>query len=90
MLMEAVNPFARRDSHSSGSVTTYKVLTVLTWLLSVVVTTYYSFDSHWTGVQHRRTIWDQNYLWYSGFTLNQIITSLYWYYPTSGLFVLPS
>ncbi|KAK5660542.1 hypothetical protein OQA88_13091 [Cercophora sp. LCS_1] len=79
-----INPFARRDSHSSGSVTTYKVLTVLSWILSLVVTVYYAFDSHWTGTHHRRTIWDQNYLHYSGFTQNQIITSLYWL----GLFIL--
>jgi len=75
----AVNPFARRDSHSAGAVITYKVLTVLSWLLSLVTTVYYS--GHWNSHVHDHlhpTIWAINYTHYSGFTQNSIITSLYW------------
>ena len=73
-----INPFAKRDSHTRGSVVTYKILTVLTWLLSVIASVYFSFDNKYTGHHHRRTIWDHNYLNYSGFTQNYIISSLYW------------
>jgi hypothetical protein len=74
-----INPFARRDSHTTGSVVTYKILTVLTWLLSVVASVYFSFDNKYTGHHHhRRTIWDHNYFYWSGFTQNYVISSIYW------------
>jgi len=74
-----INPFAKRDSHSRSSVVTYKVLTVLTWLLSFISSVYYTFErGDWNGYYHPRSIWDVNYLNYSGFTQNYMITSLYW------------
>ena len=79
-MTSTVNPFAKQDSRSSGSVITYKVLTVLSWVLSLVVSVYYSFHKDWDGhVHHRTTVWDVNYINYSGFTQNYLITSLYWY-----------
>ncbi|KAK4240899.1 hypothetical protein C8A03DRAFT_41630 [Achaetomium macrosporum] len=74
----SINPFARRDSHSPNSVITYKVLTLLTWLLSVIVTVYYDIEPPHDGKYHGGTIWHQNYHHYSGFTLNSVITSIYW------------
>jgi hypothetical protein len=74
----SMNPFARRESHSPGSVVTYKVLTLLTWLLSVVASVYYTYETPKDGVYHRRNIWDQNYAHCSGFTQNYLITSIYW------------
>jgi len=74
-----INPFAKRDSHSSSSVITYKILTFVSWLLSLIVTVYYALhtaDDY--GIKHHRTIWDLNYLFYSGFTQNSVITSIYW------------
>jgi len=77
--LNQINPFAKRDSHSPGAVITYKVLTVVSWLLSVIVSFYYTFEkANWNGRYHPRTIWDVNYLHYSGFTQNYLITSLYW------------
>ncbi|KAH8884817.1 DUF1774-domain-containing protein [Thozetella sp. PMI_491] len=74
-----INPFAKRDAHSPGAVITYKVLTILTWLLSVITTVYYYFHAvDDVGIKHRRTIWEQNYRYYSGFTQNSVITSIYW------------
>jgi len=74
-----INPFAKRDSHSAGSVITYKVLTILSWLLSFIVSVYYTFEKgNWNGHYHPRTIWDVNYHNYSGFTQNYLITSLFW------------
>ncbi|KAK4100254.1 DUF1774-domain-containing protein [Parathielavia hyrcaniae] len=73
-----VNPFAKRDSHSPASVLWYKVLTLASWLLSVVVTVYYTFEAPHDGKHHRGTIWHQNDHHPSGFTLSPIITSIYW------------
>lgn len=73
-----INPFARRDSHSATSVIWYKVLTLASWLLSVVVTVYYALEPPHDGKYHRGTIWHQNHRHPSGFTLNPIITSIYW------------
>ncbi|KAH8912298.1 ATP synthase F0 [Coniochaeta sp. PMI_546] len=74
-----INPFAKRDSHSRGSVITYKILTIVTWLLSVIVSVYYTFDYPRHGrYHHLRSIWDVNYAYPTGFTLNYLIVSLYW------------
>ncbi|KAG7287094.1 hypothetical protein NEMBOFW57_006599 [Staphylotrichum longicolle] len=73
-----INPFAKRESHSANSIIWYKVLTLASWLLSVVVTVYYAIEPPHDGKYHRGTIWHQNYLHYSGFTLNSVITSIYW------------
>ncbi|KAK0617826.1 hypothetical protein B0T17DRAFT_311590 [Bombardia bombarda] len=73
-----INPFARRDSHSANSVITYKVLTLLSWLLSLISTIYYTYESPHDGHYHRRTIWGQNYFHFSAFSQNYLITSLFW------------
>lgn len=76
--LNRINPFSKRDSHSPRIVITYKILTIITWLLSVIVTIYYTFDRPHDGHTVRRKIWSQNYAYYTGFTLNSIITSIYW------------
>lgn len=73
-----VNPFAKRESHGRGSIATYRILTLLSWLLSAVITVYYALEPPHDGRYHGRSIWRQNYHYYSGFTLNSIITSIYW------------
>ncbi|RFU77940.1 atp synthase f0 [Trichoderma arundinaceum] len=72
------NPFSKRETHSRGSIVTYKVLTLLSWLLSIVVTVYYTVDEPHDGFTIRRRIWDQNYLYPSAFTMNHIIAEIYW------------
>ncbi|CAG9937252.1 unnamed protein product [Clonostachys rosea f. rosea IK726] len=72
------NPFSRRESYGSGAVTTYKVLTLLTWLLSVVVSVYYVINEPHDGFTIRRRIWDQNDLYRTAFTLNSVIGNIYW------------
>jgi len=77
--LSRINPFAKRDEHSSTTVTTYKVLSLLSWLLSVVTTVYYASHAPGEpGPYPHRSIWEQNDLWPSGFTLNHIITDVYW------------
>jgi hypothetical protein len=72
------NPFSRRESHSAGSITLYKVLTLLTWILSVVVSVYYTVHAPHDGFTIRKRIWDQNYLYPSAFTMNAVIADIFW------------
>jgi len=72
------NPFAKRESHSAGTITAYKIFTLLSWLLSVVVSVYYVFEEPRDGFHIRRRIWDQNYLYRTAFTLNSTIVDIYW------------
>jgi len=73
------NPFAKRETHNVRAVWTYKILTIITWLLAVVASVYYSF-----GIPHddkknwRNTIWGQNSKYPTPFALNALIASLYW------------
>ncbi|KAK2731245.1 ATP synthase F0 [Colletotrichum kahawae] len=76
--INALNPFSKKESHSAGSITTYKVLTILSWLLSLVVTLYYVTNEPHDGFTIRRRIWDQNYLYRTAFTLNATIVDIYW------------
>lgn len=78
MILRAVNPFSKRESYGRGRVITYKVLSILTWLLSVVVSVGFAVDCPREGLYLRKTIWDQNELYPSGFTLNPVIVSIYW------------
>ncbi len=73
-----MNPFVKRDSHSAGAIITYKTLTTVTWLLSLVVSIYYTLHRPHDGVLHRRRIWEQNWLFPTGFTLNSAIVEVYW------------
>ncbi|CAM1511287.1 Fc.00g088000.m01.CDS01 [Cosmosporella sp. VM-42] len=75
---QAYNPFSKRDSHTNSSILTYKVLTILTWLLSVIVSIYYTLNEPHDGHHIRRRIWDQNYLYPTAFTMNSTIADIYW------------
>lgn len=78
MLTPPGNPFARRESHTTHSITTYKVLTLLSWLLAVITSVYYTVDEPHDGFTIRQRIWDLNDLYRTAFTLNPIIASIYW------------
>ncbi|RDA95142.1 hypothetical protein CP533_1821 [Ophiocordyceps camponoti-saundersi (nom. inval.)] len=72
------NPFSKRESHSAGSILTYKILTLVSWILSVVVSVYYTVHEPHDGFNIRNRIWDQNYLYPSAFTMNHVIADIYW------------
>jgi hypothetical protein len=72
------NPFARRETHGAGSILTYKILTVLSWLLSVVTSVYYTTNEPHDGFTIRKRIWDQNYLYPSAFTMNSTMADVFW------------
>jgi len=73
-----MNPFAKRDTHSPNAVITYKVLTLVSWLVAVISTIYYSLEAPHDGVYAHHTIWGVNRLHHSGFSLNPVIVSIYW------------
>ncbi len=74
------NPFAKRDSHAVKAVWTYKVLTILTWLLNVIVCLYYTFGMPSDDKKAwRNSIWGHNKAFETPFALNALIASLYWY-----------
>jgi len=79
MPLSDANPFARRESHSVQAVWTYKVLTILTWLLTVLSSVYYTFEKPTDDRKHwRNTIWGHNAAYPTPFALNALIASLYW------------
>ncbi|KAK6827954.1 hypothetical protein PG987_011295 [Apiospora arundinis] len=73
-----INPFAKRDDHSKNSILMYKTLTTLSWLLSVIVTIYYTFNKPHDGHGHRGSIWHQNRDHDTAFRMNKVIASIYW------------
>lgn len=73
-----INPFAKRDSHSKNSVLAYKTLTIVTWLLSVITSIYYTFERPSDGYWVKNTIWSQNDLHETAFRMNKVIASIYW------------
>lgn len=74
------NPFAKREEFSSRNLLAYKILTVLSWLLLVIVGVYYTFDSPHDHHRHHHnhTIWGQNNHRRTPFSLNSVIVSIYW------------
>jgi len=73
------NPFARRESHNSQAVWTYKVLTLVTWLVTVITSIYYTFGApHDDRKAWRNSIWGHNRHIVTPFSLNPLIASLYW------------
>lgn len=73
------NPFARRESHPAQAIWTYKILTILTWLVLVIASVYYTFNKPDDDVKKwRHTIWGVNKAYPTPFAQNAIITSIYW------------
>ncbi|KAH8808975.1 hypothetical protein F5884DRAFT_389320 [Xylogone sp. PMI_703] len=73
------NPFIKHESYSPSTLTTYKILSVLSWLLLVVTAFYYSFntpDDDKVGWRH--TIWQVNHIYLTAYSLNALIVKIYW------------
>ncbi|KAF7505879.1 hypothetical protein GJ744_012501 [Endocarpon pusillum] len=80
MAVQEYNPFAKREKHSQRSLTTYKVLTIASWLLLAITVFYYTFNAP-GDCKHGHdchTIWGQNSRMRTPFALNSIVTSIYW------------
>jgi hypothetical protein len=76
--LHQVNPFAKRETYDAKAVWAYKILTIITWLVTVISSVYYTFHAPKDGKLARRTIWGQNYEYHTAFALNAVITSIYW------------
>jgi len=77
--MSSVNPFSRRETHPVQAVWTYKVLTIVTWLVNVIACIYYTFGApNDDKVAWRKSIWGHNTANPTPFSLNALIASLYW------------
>ncbi|KAI9800883.1 MAG: hypothetical protein M1825_003666 [Sarcosagium campestre] len=76
--LHKINPFAKRESHSNVSITTYKVLTIISWLVSLITTFYYLVHAPHDDKYHGRTIWGQNSHYPTPFSLNKAIVGIYW------------
>lgn len=74
-----LNPFARRESHPVQAIWTYKILTILSWLLIVIGSFYYCLHVPGDDVKKwRHTIWGVNRAYPTPFAQNAVITSIYW------------
>ncbi|KAI9765329.1 MAG: hypothetical protein M1835_007421, partial [Candelina submexicana] len=76
--VQKANPFAKRESHGQRQLIAYRILTVVSWLLIVITSVYYTFNAPKDGKYHRETIWGQNRAHPTPFSLNKAITSVYW------------
>ena len=74
------NPFAKRSQFSNTNLLAYKILTIGSWLLLVIVGVIYSVsrpnDCH--HKHHCHTIWGQNSRMETPFHLSAVVTSIYW------------
>ncbi|RAH82925.1 DUF1774-domain-containing protein [Aspergillus japonicus CBS 114.51] len=75
--MAPYNPFARHESHSRSTLTAYRILVPLSWLLVLIVGIYYSSNSP-DDVKHGHSIWKQANKHITAFSLSTIITRIYW------------
>lgn len=76
--VHSLNPFSARDEYSQQSIITYKICTALSWLIVVITSVYYTVERPHEGKYHKDTIWGQNRHYITPFTMNPIITSIYW------------
>lgn len=76
--LHRINPFTKRETHDARAILWYKILTVLTWILAVGSSVYYTFHAPKDDVLARRTIWGQNKHHHTAFALNSCIASIYW------------
>ncbi|MCJ1230955.1 hypothetical protein MMC12_007630 [Toensbergia leucococca] len=76
-----INPLAKRETHDQRSMMAYKILTILSWLLVLILSFFYSFNApagKHKGNYARRSIWSQNKHNPTPFSLNPFITDVYW------------
>ncbi|OAL27705.1 hypothetical protein AYO22_03371 [Fonsecaea multimorphosa] len=74
------NPFAKREEFTQKNLIAYKILTIVSWLLLVIFGAIYTFQRPTDCKHHRHchTIWGQNNHNPTGFSVNSVLTSIYW------------
>ncbi|KAJ9609700.1 hypothetical protein H2200_006028 [Cladophialophora chaetospira] len=80
MAISDYNPFAKREEFSRTNLLAYKILTIVSWLLLVIFGAIYTFQKPGDCSKHHHchTIWGQNNHNPSGFSVNSVLTSIYW------------
>jgi len=76
--LHQVNPFSKRESFSRNHVLTYKILSLLSWLIVIGSNIYYTFHAPGEGIYKKRTIHGQSRAHPTAFTLNIIFVDIYW------------
>ncbi|KAJ5895390.1 hypothetical protein N7495_007081 [Penicillium taxi] len=75
--MASYNPFSRRESHDARALKVYRFLVPLTWLIVVVVGSYYSIHSP-GDTKDSKNLWKQALKHETPFSQNNTITGIYW------------
>jgi len=71
--------FAEQENHEVQAVWTYKAMTMVTWLGTVLVSIYYTFGMpDRVREQGGKTIWDLNQTYHTLFAFNAVIIAIYW------------
>jgi hypothetical protein len=78
MAINDYNPFSKRESHTRESVITYKVLTILSWLLLVITALFYTSRAPEDGHYLRRAIFAQSHAHPTPYTLSHVFVGIYW------------
>lgn len=73
------NPFARRDTHTTSALNTYRTLVPITWALVVIVGIYYTIHSP-HDVKHGHRLFKQAKKHDTPFSQNIYVTGVYWYF----------
>jgi len=55
-----------------------RIFATVSWLVLVITSIYYAFESPHEGHYKRRKIWSQNWAHHTPFALNAVIVSIYW------------
>ncbi|RQM08735.1 hypothetical protein DH86_00002454 [Scytalidium sp. 3C] len=77
--VSAVNPFSREETYTPRTVWTYRILAVLSWLLLIITSFYYSLHAPEDDKpKWRHTIWEINHLYKTSYSLNAHIVEVYW------------
>ncbi|KAL5335138.1 hypothetical protein BJX70DRAFT_401843 [Aspergillus crustosus] len=71
------NPFAKRESHTSRVLTTYRVLVPLSWALVLVIGIYYTINSP-QHPSNSHNLWEQLGRRHTGFSVELEVVALYW------------
>ncbi|EXJ58275.1 hypothetical protein A1O7_05700 [Cladophialophora yegresii CBS 114405] len=80
MALTDYNPFTKREEFTQRNLLAYKILTIVSWLVLVIFGAIYTFQkpTDCSKHQHCHTIWGQNNHNPSGFSVNSVLTSIYW------------
>ncbi|KAL2826368.1 DUF1774-domain-containing protein [Aspergillus pseudoustus] len=71
------NPFTRREEHARSVLTTYRILSVLSYALIVIFGIYYSVR-HPHDISNGHTIWNQFRRRITPFSVDVIVSEIYW------------